>query len=81
MNGRTATPNWDVGLALGVGDLAGGHAGARFAPRLSEALIGRLLGLLVVAVSASPHRSPPASQARCRYSPVTSGSSRALNGS
>jgi uncharacterized membrane protein YfcA len=43
-------PDWSIGLALGVGGLAGGYAGARLQPRLPEMAIRRLLGLLVVAI-------------------------------
>jgi hypothetical protein len=43
-------PNWGVGLALGVGGLVGGYTGARLQPRLPEALIRRVLGVLVVAI-------------------------------
>lgn len=43
-------PDWSIGLALGVGGLAGGYVGARLQPRLPERAIRRLLGLLVVAI-------------------------------
>jgi uncharacterized membrane protein YfcA len=43
-------PDWGVGLALGVGGLAGGYLGARLQPRLAEVTIRRLLGFLVIAV-------------------------------
>ena len=45
-------PDWPTGLALGAGGLAGGYAGARLQPRLPDALIRRLVGVLVVAVGA-----------------------------
>jgi len=43
-------PDWGVGLALGVGGLAGGYTGARLQPRLPETLIRRVLGLLVLGI-------------------------------
>jgi uncharacterized membrane protein YfcA len=43
-------PNWGVGIALGVGGLLGGYAGARLQPRLPELVIRRLLGVLVLAI-------------------------------
>jgi uncharacterized protein len=46
----SVAPDWGVGLALGVGGLAGGYTGARLQPHLPEALIRRLLGLLVVVI-------------------------------
>jgi len=45
-------PDWPTGLALGAGGLAGGYAGARLQPRLPDALIRQLVGVLVVAVGA-----------------------------
>jgi uncharacterized protein len=48
-NGSVA-PDWGVGIALGVGGLIGGYTGARLQPRLPEATIRRLLGLLVLAI-------------------------------
>ena len=44
------SPNWGVGLALGVGGLIGCYTGARLQPHLPEATIRRLLGLVVLAV-------------------------------
>ena len=43
-------PSWGVGIALGVGGLLGGYTGARLQPYLPEAVIRRLLGLLVLAI-------------------------------
>jgi uncharacterized protein len=43
-------PDWPTGIALGVGGLAGAYAGARIQPRLPEAFIRRLVGILVVAI-------------------------------
>lgn len=48
---RTA-PAWPTGIALGVGGLAGAYTGARIQPRLPDALIRRLLGILVIAIGA-----------------------------
>jgi uncharacterized protein len=44
----SVAPDWGVGLALGAGDLAGGYVGARLQPHLPEAVIRRVLGLLVL---------------------------------
>jgi uncharacterized protein len=45
-------PAWPTGIALGVGGLAGAYSGARIQPRLPDALIRRLLGILVIAIGA-----------------------------
>jgi len=45
------SPDWPTGAALGVGGLAGGYAGARLQSRLPDALIRRLVGVLVVAIA------------------------------
>jgi len=45
-------PDWPTGLALGLGGLAGGYTGARLQARLPDALIRRLVGVLVVAIGA-----------------------------
>jgi uncharacterized protein len=45
-------PDWATGLALGLGGLAGAYTGARIQSRLPEALIRRLIGLLVIAIGA-----------------------------
>lgn len=44
-------PDWPTGIALGIGGLAGGYAGARLQPRLPEALIRRLVAILVIAIA------------------------------
>jgi uncharacterized membrane protein YfcA len=44
------SPDWGIGLALGVGGLVGGYAGARLQPHLPEMIIRRLLGLLVLVI-------------------------------
>ena len=43
-------PAWPTGIALGVSGLAGGYTGARIQSHLRDALIRRLLGVLVVAI-------------------------------
>jgi uncharacterized protein len=43
-------PDWGVGLALGAGGLAGSYLGARIQPRLPDAVIRRVLGLLAVMI-------------------------------
>jgi uncharacterized protein len=43
-------PDWPTGVALGVGGLVGGYAGARIQSRLPDLLIRRLVGILVVAI-------------------------------
>jgi uncharacterized membrane protein YfcA len=45
-------PDWSTGVALGLGGLAGGYAGARLQPRLPDALIRHLVGVLVIAIGA-----------------------------
>jgi uncharacterized protein len=43
-------PDWATGLALGAGGLAGAYTGARIQSRLPDALIRRLVGILVIAI-------------------------------
>jgi uncharacterized protein len=45
-------PDWDTGIALGTGGLAGAHTGARLQSHLPDALIRRLIGILVIAIGA-----------------------------
>lgn len=45
-------PDWPTGIALGIGGLAGGYTGARLQSRLPDALIRRIVGILVVAIGA-----------------------------
>lgn len=45
-----ATPDWAVGVALGVGGICGAYLGARLQPHLPETTLRRLLGCLAVAV-------------------------------
>jgi uncharacterized protein len=48
----SVAPDWPTGLALGIGGLAGGYAGARLQHRLPDSLIRRLVGILVAAIGA-----------------------------
>jgi len=45
-------PAWATGVALGIGGLAGAYTGARIQGRLPEALIRRMVGVLVIAIGA-----------------------------
>jgi hypothetical protein len=45
-------PDWPIGIALGVGGLAGAYSGALIQRRLPDVLIRRVLGVLVVAIGA-----------------------------
>jgi uncharacterized protein len=44
-------PDWTLGIALGLGGLAGGFCGARLQGRLPETLVRRALGLLSVVLA------------------------------
>ncbi len=44
-------PQWLLGLAMGAGGLAGGYVGARYASRVPEAVLRRLLGCVVLLVA------------------------------
>jgi uncharacterized protein len=46
----SVAPNWPTGIALGIGGLAGGYAGARMHARMPETIIRRLLALVVIAI-------------------------------
>ena len=48
----SVAPDWPTGVALGLGGLAGGYTGARMQSRLPDALIRRLVGILVIAIGA-----------------------------
>jgi uncharacterized protein len=48
--GGEIAPEWDVGLALGLGGLAGGFLGASIQTRLPEAALRRGLGVLAFAL-------------------------------
>ena len=45
-----AFPEWDVGLALGIGGLIGGYLGARLQPYLPERVLRRGLGLVAITI-------------------------------
>ena len=45
-------PEWPAGIALGLGGLAGRYAGARIQSRLPDALICRLVAVLVAVIGA-----------------------------
>ena len=45
-------PDFDDGIALGIGGLAGGYTGARLQSRMPDLLIRRLVGVLVIAIGA-----------------------------
>jgi uncharacterized membrane protein YfcA len=45
-----AAPDWLVGIACGLGGLAGGYCGARLQPRLPERFLSGLLGMLAVVI-------------------------------
>src|ERR1700685_4280194 len=46
----TVSPDWPTGVALGIGGLAGGYAGARLQRRLPDVLIRGVMGVLVIAI-------------------------------
>ena len=48
----SVAPVWSTGIALGIGGLAGGYLGARIQARLPEALIRRMVGVVVIAIGA-----------------------------
>ena len=48
----SVAPDWPTGIALGAGGLAGGYTGARIQSRLPDALIRRLVGILVMVIGA-----------------------------
>jgi Sulfite exporter TauE/SafE len=52
MTSGAVSPDWPTGIALGVGDLAGTYTGARIQGRLPDALIRRVMGVLVIAIGA-----------------------------
>jgi uncharacterized protein len=51
-HGGPVAPDWPTGIALGIGGLAGAYTGARIQSRLPDALIRRLVGILVLAIGA-----------------------------
>jgi hypothetical protein len=48
----SVAPHWPTGIALGVGGLAGAYTGARLQSRMPDVVIRRLVGVLVIAISA-----------------------------
>jgi uncharacterized protein len=48
----SVAPDWPTGVALGIGGLAGAYTGARNQSRIPNILIRRLMGVLVVAITA-----------------------------
>jgi uncharacterized membrane protein YfcA len=48
----SVAPDWPTGFALGIGGLAGAYTGARIQSRLPDALIRRIVGILVLAIGA-----------------------------
>ena len=48
----SVAPDWPTGIALGVGGLAGAYTGARMQSRLPDAMIRRLVGILIIAIAA-----------------------------
>jgi uncharacterized membrane protein YfcA len=49
--GETIAPDWSIGIAVGLGGLAGSYTGARLQSRLPEAALRRLLGVLALAIA------------------------------
>jgi Sulfite exporter TauE/SafE len=47
----SVAPDWPTGIALGIGGLVGAYTGARIQSRLPDALIRRLVGILVLATA------------------------------
>jgi uncharacterized membrane protein YfcA len=47
----SVAPDWQLGIACGVGGLCGGYLGASLQPRLPEALLRTLLGLLAIGLA------------------------------
>jgi uncharacterized membrane protein YfcA len=47
----SVAPDWPTGIALGTGGLAGAYTGARIQRHLPDAVIRRVMGVLVVAIA------------------------------
>jgi uncharacterized protein len=45
-------PDWSIGLAPGVGGLAGAYTGARIQSRLPDLVIRHVMGIPVIAIGA-----------------------------
>jgi hypothetical protein len=78
----SVAPDWPTGIALGIGGLAGAYTGARIQRHLPDALIRRVMGVLVVAIGArylwsglGLHcgRQPRTSRRACTRMPGTQG--------
>jgi uncharacterized protein len=46
----SVAPDWPTGIALGIGGLAGAYTGARLQSRMPDAVIRRLIGVLIIAI-------------------------------
>jgi uncharacterized membrane protein YfcA len=51
-HGGSVTPEWILGMSMGLGGFAGSYAGARLQSRLPETSLRRLLGLIACLVAA-----------------------------
>jgi uncharacterized protein len=45
------SPDWTLGIACGLGGLVGGYLGARIQPRLPQATLRTLLGIIALALA------------------------------
>ena len=50
-HGGTIAPEWSLGLTMGAAGLVGSYVGAHLQARMPEALIRRLLGVLVLVIA------------------------------
>lgn len=50
---QSLTPDWGVGIAIGLGGLLGSYVGASIQPRLPEAALRRTLGNLAAGIAAT----------------------------
>jgi uncharacterized protein len=48
----SVAPDWPIGIALGLGGLAGGYTGAWIQSRMPDVFIRRLVGVLVLTIGA-----------------------------
>lgn len=48
--GGSIAPDWGIGIAAGLGGTVGAYAGASVQPRIPEAALRRLLGVVVIAI-------------------------------
>lgn len=49
--GQSLTPDWEVGVAIGIGGLLGSYLGASIQPRLPETTLRRILGILAAGIA------------------------------